>query len=85
MQLVLNAGGPDRISRVQMAEAVAKVRGYNTSFIKSVSASSVSKFTLMYIVFRRFEANSKTCKFKTDAAHSLLPLSSAYRLPLSLP
>ncbi|XP_054784868.1 uncharacterized protein LOC129291502 isoform X3 [Prosopis cineraria] len=27
MQLVLNAGGPDRISRVQMAEAVAQYRG----------------------------------------------------------
>lgn len=41
MQLLLNAGGPDRVSRVQMAEAVARFRGYDTSLIKSVSASSV--------------------------------------------
>lgn len=41
MQLLLNAGGPDRVSRVQMAEAVAQVRGYDTSLIKPVSASSV--------------------------------------------
>lgn len=41
MQLLLNVGGADRVSRVQMAEAVAQVRGYDTSIIKSVSASSV--------------------------------------------
>ncbi|KVH91139.1 dTDP-4-dehydrorhamnose reductase [Cynara cardunculus var. scolymus] len=34
--LVLNVGGPDRISRVQMAEVVARVRGYNTSLIKPI-------------------------------------------------
>ncbi|KAK2971836.1 hypothetical protein RJ640_001000 [Escallonia rubra] len=43
MQMLLNVGGPDRISRVQMAEAVAYYRGYNTSLIKSVSASSVDR------------------------------------------
>ncbi|PIA35769.1 hypothetical protein AQUCO_03500258v1 [Aquilegia coerulea] len=43
MQLLLNVGGPDRVSRVQMAEAVASVRGYNTSLIKAVSASSVNR------------------------------------------
>lgn len=42
MQLLLNVGGPDRVSRVEMAEAVADIRGYNNSLIKSVSASSVS-------------------------------------------
>ena len=41
MQLILNAGGPDRVSRAQMAEAVADVRGYSTTLIKPVSASSV--------------------------------------------
>lgn len=41
MQLILNAGGPDRVSRAQMAETVADVRGYSTSLIKPVSASSV--------------------------------------------
>ena len=41
MQLLLNVGGPDRVSRVQMDEAVADFRGYNTSLIKPVSASSV--------------------------------------------
>ncbi|KAI9110033.1 hypothetical protein K1719_019074 [Acacia pycnantha] len=43
MQLVLNAGGPDRVSRVQMAEAVAQFRGYDTSSIQPVSASSVDR------------------------------------------
>lgn len=43
MQLVLNAGGPNRLSRVQMAEAVAEVRGHNLSLIKPISASSVSE------------------------------------------
>lgn len=42
MRLLLNVGGPDRVSRVQMAETVADLRGDNKSFIKSVSASSVS-------------------------------------------
>lgn len=41
MQLLLNVGGPDRVSRVQMAETVAYVRGHDKSLIKSVSASSV--------------------------------------------
>lgn len=43
MQLLLNVGGPDRVSRVQMAETVADLRGYNKSLIKSVSASSVDR------------------------------------------
>lgn len=43
MRLLLNVGGPDRVSRVQMAEMVADLRGYNKSFIKSVSASSVDR------------------------------------------
>lgn len=41
MQLLLNVGGPDRLSRAQMAEAVAQFRGYNSSLIKPVSAASV--------------------------------------------
>lgn len=47
MQLLLNAGGPDRVSRVQMAEAVAQIRGHDTSLIKPVSASSV--FVLLHL------------------------------------
>ncbi|KAG7553442.1 NAD(P)-binding domain superfamily [Arabidopsis thaliana x Arabidopsis arenosa] len=43
MQLVLNAGGPERLSRVQMAQVVAEVRGYDMSLIKHVSASSVDR------------------------------------------
>lgn len=46
MQLLLNVGGPDRVSRVQMAEAVAHIRGYNLSLIKSVSSSTVSNIGL---------------------------------------
>jgi len=41
MKLLLNVGGPDRLSRAQIAEAVADVRGYNRSLIKAVSASTV--------------------------------------------
>lgn len=40
-KLLVNVGGPDRVSRVQMAETVADIRGYNPSLIKFVSASSV--------------------------------------------
>ncbi|KAK7349548.1 hypothetical protein VNO77_06999 [Canavalia gladiata] len=43
IQLLLNVGGSDRVSRVQMAEAVAQFRGYDTSLIKSVSASTVDR------------------------------------------
>lgn len=42
MQLFLNVGGPDRLSRLEMAKSVATYRGYDLSLIKSVSASSVS-------------------------------------------
>ncbi|KAD4178070.1 hypothetical protein E3N88_26661 [Mikania micrantha] len=42
-QLLLNVGGPSRVSRAQMAETVARVRGYNTSLIKPVSASSIDR------------------------------------------
>ncbi|KAB2597645.1 methionine adenosyltransferase 2 subunit beta [Pyrus ussuriensis x Pyrus communis] len=40
-KVLLNVGGPDRVSRLQMAEIVADVRGYSPSLIKSVSASSL--------------------------------------------
>ncbi|XP_030533753.1 methionine adenosyltransferase 2 subunit beta isoform X3 [Rhodamnia argentea] len=43
MQLLLNVGGPDRVSRAQMAETVAHIRGYSTSLITLVSASSVDR------------------------------------------
>lgn len=43
IQALLNVGGPDRVSRLQMAESVADVRGYSHSIIKSVSASSVNR------------------------------------------
>ncbi|GAB4861809.1 hypothetical protein Ancab_037065 [Ancistrocladus abbreviatus] len=43
MQLLLNVGGPDRVSRVQMADAVAQIRGYDTSLINPVSASTVNR------------------------------------------
>lgn len=42
MQLLLNVGGADRVSREQMAMTVAHIKGYDSSFIKPVSASSVS-------------------------------------------
>uniref|UniRef100_A0ACD5ZCN5 Uncharacterized protein n=1 Tax=Avena sativa TaxID=4498 RepID=A0ACD5ZCN5_AVESA len=43
VQVLLNVGGPDRVSRLQMAESVADARGYSHSTIKSVSASSVNR------------------------------------------
>lgn len=43
MRLLLNLGGPDRVSRVQMAETVAEIRGYDISLINPVSASSVDR------------------------------------------
>lgn len=48
MQLLLNAGGPDRVSRAQMAEAVAKVRGYDALLINKVSASTVSCIAFIF-------------------------------------
>ncbi|KAL4191672.1 hypothetical protein AMTRI_Chr07g31060 [Amborella trichopoda] len=43
MQLVLNVGGPDRLSRLEMAEVVAKIRCYDSSKIKSISASLMNR------------------------------------------
>lgn len=43
MQMLLNVGGPDRVSRVQMAEVVSQLRGYDGLTIKSVSAASVNR------------------------------------------
>lgn len=43
IRLLLNVGGPDRVSRADMAEAVARIRGYDSSLIKHVSASSVDR------------------------------------------
>lgn len=51
MQLLLNVGGPNRVSRVEMAETVAEIRGHNKSLIKRVSASSVClALDLLYIL-----------------------------------
>ncbi|XP_059076112.1 uncharacterized protein LOC131076663 isoform X1 [Cryptomeria japonica] len=43
IQILLNAGGPDRVSRAQMAKVVSDLRGYDSSKIKSVSAASVNR------------------------------------------
>ncbi|KAJ7951106.1 Methionine adenosyltransferase 2 subunit beta like [Quillaja saponaria] len=43
MQLLLNVGGPERVSRAQMAEVVAHIRGYDASLINIVSALSVDR------------------------------------------
>ena len=52
MQLLLNIGGPDRVSRAQMAEAVAHIRGYNNSLITPVSASTVRiSFSFSFSMF----------------------------------
>ncbi|CAK9276131.1 unnamed protein product [Sphagnum jensenii] len=43
MHLVLNLGGPDKVSRADMADVVAEVQGYNKEFVKRVSALSVNR------------------------------------------
>lgn len=40
---VMNVGGPSRMSRLDMAMAVAKVRGYDSSLVVSGSASSAPR------------------------------------------
>ncbi len=47
MHLVLNLGGPDKVSRADMADVVAEVQGYNKEFVKRVSALSVSTRNLI--------------------------------------
>ncbi|KAG6548446.1 hypothetical protein Mapa_009933 [Marchantia paleacea] len=42
-QLVLNVGGPDRLSRAEMAAVVAEVKGCETSLINHVKASTVDR------------------------------------------
>eukprot|EP00271_Cylindrocystis_brebissonii_P016788 TRINITY_DN412_c0_g1_i1.p1 TRINITY_DN412_c0_g1~~TRINITY_DN412_c0_g1_i1.p1 ORF type:complete len:371 (+),score=61.63 TRINITY_DN412_c0_g1_i1:37-1113(+) len=43
IQELFNLGGPDRLSRLQMAEMVAVVRGYSRAPIKAVPAASVNR------------------------------------------
>lgn len=59
MQLLLNVGGADRVSRVQMAEAVAQFWGYDTSLIKSMSASSVR--IALHFMSENCDMESVTC------------------------
>lgn len=67
MQLLLNVGGPDRVSRVQMAKAVAQFRGHDSSLIKPVSASSVS------ISFKSHGKNSYSCALSLVVCYILIP------------
>lgn len=47
MHLVLNVGGPDRLSRAAMAETVAHVRGYDKALVrKGSSQTAVSAWIL---------------------------------------
>lgn len=43
LQLLLNVGGPQRLSRAEMAEVVADIKGFKKSLIKYVSAASVNR------------------------------------------
>lgn len=47
---VFNTGGPQRLSRVDMAEKVAESRGYRTSGIISVPSSSVQRYGVQKVV-----------------------------------
>lgn len=68
MQLLLNVGGLDRVSRVQMAEAVAQFRGHDSSLIKPVSASSVSTS------FKSHGKNSYSSAPSLVVCYSLIPI-----------
>lgn len=48
LQLLLNVGGPERLSRAEMAEAVAEVRGFDKALIKHIPAASVRISPLSY-------------------------------------
>lgn len=41
LQLLLNIGGPERLSRAEMAKVVAEVRGFDKALIKHIPAASV--------------------------------------------
>lgn len=43
LQLLLNIGGPQRLSRAEMAEVVADVRGFDNGLIKHIPAASVNR------------------------------------------
>lgn len=80
MQHVINAGGPDRVSRVHMAESVALHRGYSFSLIKSASASSVcsplSTLSSLYLSITNLCQEVVTCesftKWQDYIGHALL-------------
>jgi dTDP-4-dehydrorhamnose reductase len=40
MHLLLNVGGPDRVSRAAMAETVADVRGYDKTLVRKISSQT---------------------------------------------
>jgi len=80
VQVLLNVGGPDRVSRLQMAESIAVVRGYNPSIIKSVSASSVLSF-LWNVALKHpydiclFSVNTSTIRTHLSNKHDVLDTS----------
>ncbi|KAI9079074.1 hypothetical protein K1719_038913 [Acacia pycnantha] len=47
MQLVLNAGGPDRVSRVQMPEAVAQFKGKRGGSLQEREEHNLEKKVMM--------------------------------------
>lgn len=54
LHLLLNVGGPDRLSRAAMAETVANVQGYDTNLVRRVSsqtAVSVLRSTQILVMF----------------------------------
>ena len=51
MHLLLNLGGPTRVSRADMADTVADVRGYDKALVKRVSSLSVSSFVSYLYAF----------------------------------
>jgi len=80
VQVLLNVGGPDRVSRLQMAESIAVVRGYNPSIIKSMSASSILSF-LWNVVLKHpydiclFSVNTSTIRTHLFNKHDVLDTS----------
>jgi hypothetical protein len=79
MRVVLNAGGPDRVSRVQMAESVALHRGYSFSLIKSVSASSVRCSSAYYFILFFYLSITRLSQVVVLGVLSILWVPSLFR------
>ncbi len=73
MHLVLNLGGPDKVSRADMADVVAEVQGYNKEFVKRVSALSVSTRNLIGTTIRAVQFHALVNESSTKLVPDEMP------------